>query len=246
VLSAAGGVDIGFQVTGLHAHAGQGGIVVQGRVSLADGSAPPAVSLYSYRLTGRVVNAAGQPVVGAVVTTRTLDRDYWTLSKPTDKNGNYTSFFTASAEESTAPVVPFAIAVAKGTNSYAFPFNTNVNFTRLRSAKLDLTLSTPDKPLQKVADPVEQPGAIYQGTLVGAVSGSRPIVPISGTWPDRKGNFSLVLPRSLAGKTVTFYEAGAPRYSAFNAVAGRKADRSSWTTQLGLSTPRGYGTIKLP
>ncbi|HEY3614901.1 MAG TPA: PQQ-binding-like beta-propeller repeat protein [Gaiellales bacterium] len=246
VLSARGGVNVGFQVTGLHAHKGQGGIVVQGRVSLADGSAPPAVSLYSYRLTGRVVNAAGQPVVGATVTTRTLDRDYWTLSEPTDKNGNYTSFFTASAEESTDPQVPFAVGVAKGANSYSFPLNVNVVFQRLRSAKLDLTISTPDKPLQKVADPVVQPGAIYQGTLVGAVSGSRPIAPLSGTWPDRKGNFSLVLPSSLAGKTISFYEAGAPRFSAFNAVAGKKADRSSWSTQLGLSTPRGYGSIKLP
>ena len=153
VLSARGGIDIGYQVTGLHAHAGQGGIVVQGRVSLADGSAPPPVSLYSYRLTGRVVNAAGQPVVGATVTTRTLDRDYWTLSVPTDKNGNYTSFFTASAEDSTDPQVPFAVAVAKGANAYAFPFNSNIVFQRLKSATLNLQLSTPDQPLKEVADP---------------------------------------------------------------------------------------------
>ena len=246
VLSARGGIDIGYQVTGLHAHAGQGGIVVQGRISLADGSAPPPVSLYSYRLTGRVVNAAGQPVVGATVTTRTLDRDYWTLSVPTDKNGDYTSFFTASAEDSTDPQVPFAVAVAKGANAYAFPFNTNIVFERLKSATLNLQLSTPDQPLKEVGTPVSQPGAVYQGVLVGAQAGSRPIVPISGTWPDRKGNFSLVLPRSLAGQVVTFYEAGAPRFSAFNAVAGKKADRTSWTTQLGLSTPRGLGRIKLP
>jgi hypothetical protein len=246
VLSARGGIDIGYQVTGLHAHAGQGGIVVQGRISLADGSAPPPVSIYSYRLTGRVINAAGKPVVGATVTTRTLDRDYWTLSEPTDKNGFYTSFFTASAEESTDPQVPFAVAVAKGANSYAFPFNTNIVFKRLRSATLNLQLSTPDQPLKQVGDVAERPGAIYQGILVGAVSGSHPIVPVSGTWPDRKGNFSLVLPKSLAGKVVTFYEAGAPRFSAFTAVAGKKADRMSWTTQLGISTPRGVGRIKLP
>ncbi|MEA2208329.1 MAG: hypothetical protein QOF54_806, partial [Solirubrobacteraceae bacterium] len=95
VLSARGGIDVGYQLTGLHAHAGQGGIVVQGRVSYSNGSAPPAVSLYSYRLTGRIVDAAGKPVAGAIVTTRTLDRDYWTLSEPSDSNGNYTSFFTA-------------------------------------------------------------------------------------------------------------------------------------------------------
>jgi hypothetical protein len=246
VLSARGGVDVGYQVTGLHAHAGQGGIVVQGRVSFSNGGSPPPVSLYSYRLTGRVVDSAGKPVAGAIVTTRTLDRDYWTLSDPTDENGDYTSFFTASAEESTDPQVPFAIGVAVGKVSYSFPFNTNIVFQRLRSARLDLKLTTPDQPLQKVADPVEQKGAIYQGVLVGAVAGSRPVVPLAGTWPDRKGYFSLVLPRSLAGKIVTFYEAGAPRFSAFNAVAGHKADRSSWTSQLGASTPRGLGRIRLP
>ena len=246
VLSARGGIDVGYQVTGLHAHTGQRGIVVQGRVSFSNGSSPPPVSLYSYRLTGRVVDAAGKPVVGAIVTTRTLDRDYWTLSDPTDKNGDYTSFFTASAEESTDPQVPFAIGVAVGKTSYSFPFNTNIVFQRLRSAKLDLKLTTPDQPLQKVADPVEQTGAIYQGILVGAVAGSRPVVPLAGTWPDRKGYFSLVLPRSLAGKVVTFYEASAPRFSAFNAVAGHKADRSSWTSQLGASTPRDSGASSSP
>ncbi len=249
VLSARGGIDVGYQVTGLHAHAGQGGIVVQGRVSFSNGSSPPPVSLYSYRLTGRVVDAAGKPVVGAIVTTRTLDRDYWTLSDPTDENGDYTSFFTASAEESTDPQVPFAIGVAVGKTSYSFPFNTNIVFQRLRSARLDLKLTTPDQPLQKVADPVEQTGAIYQGILVGAVAGSRPVVPLAGTWPDRKGYFSLVLPRSLAGKVVTFYEASAPRFSAFNAVAGHKADRSSWTSQLGAldaSRPRAHQAPVVP
>ena len=44
---------------------------------LSAGIAPPPVSLYTYRLSGTITNAAGQPVQGAVVVTRTNDRDFW-------------------------------------------------------------------------------------------------------------------------------------------------------------------------
>ena len=184
---------------------------MQGRVSFSNGGSPPPVSLYSYRLTGRVVDSAGKPVAGAIVTTRTLDRDYWTLSDPTDKNGDYTSFFTASAEESTDPQVPFAIAWPRqGLLLVPVQHEHRLPAVAQRPARPQADDAGSAAPEGRRSGRAE--GRDLPGRLVGAVAGSRPVMPLAGTWPDRKGYFSLVLPRSLAGKIVTFYEA-APRAS---------------------------------
>ena len=70
--------------------------------------------------------------------TRTLDRDFWTFSEPSDAQGSYTSFFTASDEAGGDPV-PLAVLVASGPSSYGGPTGQTVNFKRLRSATLDLS-----------------------------------------------------------------------------------------------------------
>ena len=74
----------------------------------------PPVVLFTYQLTGTITDAAGKPVVGAIVVTRTQDRDFWTFSKPTDASGHYTSFFAAS-DESGADPVPLTVQVASGS-----------------------------------------------------------------------------------------------------------------------------------
>ena len=80
----------------------------------------PPVVLYTYQLRGRVLNAAGEPVRGAVVITRTLDRDFWTMSTPADASGRYASFFAASDRTEANPV-PMNVQVAVGNTSYVFP-----------------------------------------------------------------------------------------------------------------------------
>ena len=77
------------------------------------------------------------------MTTRTQDRDFWTLSEPSDANGDYTSLFTASESGNLNTKVPFAVQVAQGKSSYAFPFGVNVVFDRLHSATMDVTLGHP-------------------------------------------------------------------------------------------------------
>src|SRR5581483_7596637 len=103
------------------------------------GAGPPPVVLYTYQLSGTVVDASGKPVQGAIVVTRTADRDFWTFSSPTDADGHYSSFFSAS-DESGADPVPLAVQVAVGQVSYGGAQGTTFNFKRVRSATMDLRL----------------------------------------------------------------------------------------------------------
>jgi hypothetical protein len=91
--------------------------VVTGRLAKKDATPPPAVGLLTYQLTGTVTDSNGKPVKGVQVSTRTLDRDYWSISTETDSTGHYESFFTASAEEPGNPV-PFTVRLSKGDVIY--------------------------------------------------------------------------------------------------------------------------------
>ena len=118
---------------------GAGDPVVSGRLEKTDTTGPPAVGLLTYQLTGTITDSNGKPVEGAQVSTRTLDRDYWTVSTASDSTGHYDSLFTASAEVSGNPV-PFTVRVSKGDSVYQFLSQEFVNFQRLKSARLDIRL----------------------------------------------------------------------------------------------------------
>ena len=112
------GISVGYRMSNLHAKVQSNGtVLVTGRMTNSAGVAPPPVGLYTYRLSGTITNAAGQPVQGAVVVGRTNDRDFWTFSSPSDADGRYTSLFHASDELDEDPV-PINIGVALGQVSY--------------------------------------------------------------------------------------------------------------------------------
>ena len=147
--------------------------------------------------------------------TRTLDRDFWTFSEPSDAQGNYSSFFTASDKAGADPV-PMSVQVAVGDTTYTTPTGRNVTFKRLRSSRMDVKL-----PATGTAMPFSEttpiPAPIYEGTLVGVTRGPRTVKPVSATWPDGKGNFRLVLPASARGKVVAFWM---DRRQVFTSVPG--------------------------
>ena len=87
--------------------------------------------LLSYRLSGRVTDASGNPIRGATVVTRTNDRDFWTFSEPSDANGRYNGFFPASDKSGNDPV-EFAVQIAYGRTSYTTGVR-NPTFKRLSS-----------------------------------------------------------------------------------------------------------------
>jgi PQQ-dependent dehydrogenase (methanol/ethanol family) len=243
---ARGAIDVAFRMTGLRARVQRNGTVaVTGRLTFANGrtSAPPVV-LFTYQLRGRIVNADGEPVRGAVVVTRTLDRDFWTFSSPTDANGRYSSLFVASDRSGVNPV-PMSVQVAVGTTSYATPFGRNPTFARLRNAVMDIRLPRSGTTLS-VPETSSYAGAVYEGILVGVTSRGRVVRPLAARWPDRSGRFVLVLPRSVRGSTIRFWQSHRQYFSRFATQPGGAIDLAGWPGALTARTPQNLAALRVP
>jgi hypothetical protein len=249
VLTAGGGISVGYGITDLSAHSGSGGtVVVAGRLSYGNNQAPPPVGLYSYLLRGTITYANGSPVKGAVVTTRTNDHKFWTYSTPTSASGKYTAFLVAADQAGDDPV-PMTIEVAVGQDAYTEPLNDVVNFAAVKSATLDVQLpaAAGGALLKSTLNPQSVPGVVYQGLVVGVLGrGGGVIKPLSARWPDANGRFELVLPSSARGTTVTFWEANRQFFAATPAVAGRNVDLGVYPHSLPSDAPRGIASVKLP
>jgi hypothetical protein len=217
--------------------------VVTGRLVDGRGSVPPPVGLLTYQLTGTVTDSNGNPVVGAQVSTRTQDRDYWTVSTVTNSKGFYSSLFTASAEAPGNPV-PFTVRVSKGDSIYQFLPEEVVNFQRLESARLDIRLP-PSGYAMAIPRPGSYPGAIYVGVVPGVSDGGRVVRPVSATWLDSSGGFKMVLPARLSGHTVALWEARLNLFSRQEATPGGPIDLVGWPTALPSDAPRQLLQIQL-
>jgi hypothetical protein len=238
------GFDVGYRIQGLSAtRRADGRIVVSGRLASAGGAPPPTVALYTYRLTGVVTDSSGNPVSGAVVVTRTRDRDFWTFSTRSDSLGRYTSFFAASDETAADPVT-LSVQVAVGSNSYGLPTGVDVQFDRLHSARMNVQLPASGTGLP-APKPTSYPGAVYEGMLVG-VSAPGVVKPVSARWPDRSGRFSFVLPASLRGKTVSVWESFQQLFQSAPTGPGGPIDLQAWPRSVQEDVPRGLVTLKLP
>jgi outer membrane protein assembly factor BamB len=247
VLGATGAVNVGYTVTNLSVRSGEAGIVVKGRLTIGQDGAPQPVGLFSYLLKGTITDSNGNPVKGAVVTTRTNDHKFWTYSRPTGANGKYTSFLVAADQEGSDPV-PMTVGVAVGAAAYAEPIVDSIDFAALKSSTLDIQLpASPSTPLAKTSlNPQAFPGAVYNGTLVGVAADGRVIKPLRATWPDANGNFELLLPSSARGKAVRLWEQAREFFATSQARPGRAVDLSIYPTAPATDTPQGLATLKLP
>jgi PQQ-dependent dehydrogenase (methanol/ethanol family) len=243
LLRAAGGFSVGYRVNDLHAQVSGGHVVVTGRLSYADNSPPPPVVLYTYRLSGTITDAAGKPVAGATVVTRTQDRDFWTFSQPSDSAGHYVSFFTASDKVGANPV-PLTVQVASGTISYASAAGKNVNFTALRSATMNVQLPASATAALALPSATSFPGAVYQGTLVGVSGPGGVIKPLSATWPDARGRFTLVLPSSARGKALRVWEDYSTFFQSASARPGGGIDTAIWPGIPPGDQPQGLAVVR--
>jgi hypothetical protein len=244
LLAARGAITVAYTVQDLKVTRDAGGRpVVSGRLVVGRGVTPPRVGLLTYQLSGRVTDSHGNPVAGAQVSTRTLDRDYWTVSTVTDSQGRYTSLFTASAESPGNPV-PFSVRVSKGDLVYQFLPQEFVLFQRLQSAKLDIRLP-PQGYAMALPQPVSYPGAIFTGVVVGVAQGDQAVRPVKVTWLDPTGHFTMTLPRSLAGRTVGLWEGKLNLFSKVYAEPGASIDLTNWPVTLPSDVPRDLEQIQL-
>jgi alcohol dehydrogenase (cytochrome c) len=240
--AASGGFSVAYGLRGVTARVQKNGtVLLRGRVTNSAGTAPPAVRLLTYQLSGTITDAAGKPVQGAVVITRTQDRDFWTHSSATDANGHYTSFFAAS-DETPADPVPLAVGVALGSVSYGGNLGVNEPFARLKSATMNIQLGSGVN--YTVEKPSSFTGAIYSGLVVGVTVGGNVVKPLAESWPDAKGNFSMTLPASVRNKTLHLWENQRQFFSHFPAKPGGPVDLGSWPKQLGDAAPSGLATVK--
>jgi hypothetical protein len=244
LLGASGSFSVGYRVDDLRAtRRANGTISISGRVHDTAGTAPPTVALQTYQLTGTITDAAGKPVSNAVVITRTQDRDFWTFSSATDESGHYASFFGASDETDTDPVV-LSVGVAHAGTSYGGNVGTNAPFDRLHSASMNIQLG--NGVAYTISKPTSYSGAIYRGLVVGVSGPGGVIKPVANRWPDAKGRFTIVLPASARGKTIRFWENERQFFTRLGASPGGPVDLSTWPTQLGRAAPAGLAALKLP
>ena len=243
LLHTRGGFSVGYKVTDLHTSRGSGGnVVLTGRAVFASGKPVPPVALYTYQLSGTVTDAAGKPVVGAIVVTRTSDRDFWTFSKPTDSSGHYTSFFSASDEAGDNPV-PLSVQVASGPNSFSSGATATVKFGQVQSATLNIQLPGSPTAVMALPTPSSYTGAIYEGLIMGVSSANGMIKPLSASWPDRNGRFRITLPASVRGKKLAIWEDLDQVFSSFPATPGGRFDMKSYPTKVLDRFPQGMATI---
>jgi hypothetical protein len=242
--AASGGLSVGYRVVDAHAKVQRGGkVLVTGRVVRADGGAAPGVVQLSYRLEGTITDASGKPVAGATVVTRTTDRDFWTFSLPSNAQGHYVSFFSASDEAGDNPV-PLNVQVASGHTNYSAGVTSTVNFKPLSSASLDFKLPASGSGLALQTSHPEA-GVYYRGLLVGVRSPHGVVKPLSGHWPDASGRFSLLLPKLKRGTPLVFWENDAVVFSTTPATPGALVPANGWPSALSPRVAIGFSPIRV-
>lgn len=243
LVAATAGFSVGYRISALHAARSNGQVVLTGRMSYANGAAPPGVVLYTYRLAGTITDAAGTPVSGATVITRTQDRNFWTFSTPSDAAGHYESFFTASDQAGEDPV-PLTVEVASGAHSYLAASGRTVDFGALHSATMNIRLPASPGTAMDLPSASSYPGAEYEGTIVGVSGPGGVIQPVSATWPDASGRFRLVLPGSAAGKTLRVWEDNGVFFQTHTARPGGPIETDVWPHIPPGGQPQGLATVR--
>ena len=78
---------------------------------------------------------------------------------------------------------------------------------------------------------------------IGVSAGTGVVRPISATWPDVQGRFQLILPASVAGKTLRFWQSDFQTYQTNAVTPGGPVDLKAWPTAL---SPRVAARHRVP
>jgi hypothetical protein len=240
---ATGSLAVRYKLSELAAEPVEEGIRVTGRASYDDGSPPGPVVLYAYQLSGNVVDENGDPLEGAIVSTRSIDLELWSFSSPSAADGTYRSFFLPSGDE--VDKVGFTMRVALGDDTWEVAPDQVVFFDKLKSATLELQVPPAGFPL--VPDtPRAVHGAVFEGLLVGVTVDGDHVTPLSARWGDAEGRFEIVLPSTVAGKTVRFWQSRLRAFSRTEATPGGEVDVGYWPATVPEDAPRELDELELP
>jgi hypothetical protein len=88
-------------------------------------------------------------------------------------------------------------------------------------------------------------GAFYRGLLVGVTGPNGVVRPLAARWPDAKGRFSLLLPGTVRGKTLHFWESDFVTFSGSAAGPGSAVDLHAWPSALPARIPRDLARIRV-
>jgi hypothetical protein len=96
-----------------------------------------------------------------------------------------------------------------------------------------------------ISAPTSQVGAVYSGLVAGVTVGGHVVKPLSETWPNAQGAFTMRLPASVRGKTLHFWENQRQTFSHFAANPGGQVDLGTWPTELGDAVSSGLANLAI-
>ena len=97
-----------------------------------------------------------------------------------------------------------------------------------------------------IATPEPYTSSIQAGLTVGVTVGDKVVKPLSARWPKRNGDFSLVLPSSVRGHTVSFFQNQVQIPSGFPASPGGPIDMKYYKGYIGPTVPRNLAPLAIP
>jgi hypothetical protein len=185
-----------------------------------------------YRISGKVTDADGKPVRGAVVW---LDRDNgegFAKSTPTDENGEYQLFYVPEYEETN-------LTVTIGRERYTLPQGKVMKIPKGTSVSIDIRLPregnviSPQPPdlVTSVMD-----GALYTGIMPGL--DVPPGVEYTVTIPDHEGRFVITVPKEVWDSQPTFFETNLTKFIGQKEVLREGDPLPSGMLEPGAQEPR--------
>ncbi|QGS69292.1 hypothetical protein CV093_16165 [Oceanobacillus sp. 143] len=177
-------------------------VVVEGTAILDENQEYPAFGTSKYSVHGTVVDSEGNPIEGATVNLRRDGVEGFTVSHPSNEDGEYQMMYLPEDDED-----HYLNVVYEGV-TYHLPDNRVFQFPEDISVQVDIQLPSEgevitDEPPYLVSRTA--PGALYTGIMIGLhVDGD---VEYSVTIPNRDGTFTMKVPKLVWNGSPTFYQA---------------------------------------
>lgn len=168
---------------------------------LAEGEKFPKFGVEKFKVGGTVKDSQGEPVVGATVNVRRDGVEGFSMSEPSDKDGEFAMYYIPEDDEN------HYFYVHHEGITYTLPPRKTFLFPDDYGVNIDITLPEKgtiidDKPPTLVTTTAQ--GALYKGILMGIDVGDE--VNYQMSIPDRDGKVILTLPKVEWEKNPTFYQ----------------------------------------